>query len=222
MDNKINFTGGFLIRKPLDWEGIQKALPRKKCVFQHFNDAGDKFVAVKTHYDQDMINMLVNRKVDFKFYPEINLKTRLDNEKVEEAQQIIASQSKSIEGKCFRAVQRFNFPKYKWVPDDHIGQTLNALGLKEKNCKISYTTTGAVKIMDKSGKKVIALASPNSHKGYNYVLELPKEKNGDPRRLVVDMNGEIVDEIDFFNRDKFNEYFERNLRIEQGRIRPKK
>ena len=231
MDNKINFTGGFLICKPdkVKWENIQAVLPRRKCVFQKFNSEGDKFVAVKTHYDRDMLNMLLKKKVDFKFFPDINLKTQLDSENLEEAQRIISSQSNVVEGKSnlksyladMIAPKHFKFPKYKWKPDDHIGQTLKALGLSEKECKILYTETGAVKILDKRGKQTIALASPNSHLGYNYVLEFPKEKNGLLKRLVVDMNGEIADEFSYLQRDIFNKHFKRNLKIEKGRMKPK-
>ncbi|MBP3820844.1 hypothetical protein J6G99_04270 [bacterium] len=225
MDN-INFTGGFLIKKPSTrmWHNIENILPRKKAVFQQFNEDGDKFFAVKTFYDKQIADFILNKHIDFKFYPDINLKTQLDPEKLAEAKKIINSQKNIIEirkdlRKFFKPLKKIFKPKkYKWKPNDHILQTFKALGLNSSEC--TYSIKNGITIIKDSSGKIVAKASPNSHFGTNYVYVLPKNSDGSPKKFAVDFNGNIVHEFKEINSKSFRENFLNTIKIDLGRIRP--
>ncbi len=241
--NEINFCGGFLIEKPSIrmWNGIQENMPKKKCVFQNFNENGDKFFVIKSVYDKAMASYILSKNVKFKFYPEINLKNRLDPYSPEEAHRVISAQtyvidSKSMLRKFINANTDVNIvPKYKWKPNDHIGKTLKALELNPDECNVKIIS-GVAYITDKKGI-IIAKASPNNERGVNFVYVYPKhrgflsnkDKKGyfypqntddSPQRFALTQGGErhyfgALQTIDFQNK------FKQNVKIDSGRIRPK-
>lgn len=232
----ISFNGGFWIKKPSPemWSAIKEVMPRRKQILEQLNDDGDKFFAIKTCYDKEMTFKLFNQeikkgreveKVDFKFYPDINLKVRIDSYFPEEAKETINAQKRVIENRSSirkffaqEPIKQKPIMKYRWKPEDQVAQTLTALKLDKENCNIDIKN-GVTKIYDKSNN-LIAIASPNSHKGYNYVYEYPTVTKPDARRLVVDYNGAIVHEFGILDSKIFRKFFERNVKIDNGRIRP--
>ena len=235
MDNNINFRGGFLIKKPSTeiWNGIQSVLPRKKCVFQEFNAEGDKFFAIKDCHDAQIARYILDtnknagknskNKIKFQYYPEINLKTGLDTYFPEEARKTIDGETqviktnKKLENQFFSKKEEEIVPiykKYRWKENDHISQTLKALKLKDDECKVTIEN-GITMIYDLKGN-AIAAASPNGHKGINFVYEYSRDgKNS--RKLAVDRNGEIIWEYGINEITDFQKFFERHIRIDKGR-----
>ncbi len=219
MDN-INFTGAFLIKNPTPrvWRNIEKILPKRKIVFQQFGDEQDKFVIVKDCYDKQVADAIKKKRLNFKFYPEINLKSRLDPYFPKEAEEFVNAQTVCLEKselkRYFKEPKNlFKVKKYKWKPNDHIEQTLNALDLKIENSKIEIKN-GVTIIRDKNGK-ILAKASPNNQKGVNFVYVL--SDNG-TKKLAVSYTGATEPIYDIV---KFQKKFLEALNTDKNRIRPK-
>ena len=227
--DKINFTGGFLIRKPSVrmWHNFEAILPKKKAVFQKFNEEGDKFVVVKSSYDEGISDFILQKRLDFKYYPELNLKNRLNPHNVEQAHEIIDAQTNVIDTRkdlknFFKACKTLIvIPKYKWKQNDHVEQTFKALGLDLSQHKYQIKN-GITVIKDKSGK-IIAKASPNNVNGTNFVYILPKNTDLSPRKIAVDYKGEIIYEFKGVDSYKdFSKNFIKAVKIDKGRTSSQK
>ena len=226
--NNVTFKGGFWIKSPEKWNDIVKIMPRRKCIIDTVNEHGDKFFAIKTAYDKEMAFNLLRKKVDYKFYPDINLKSRLDGRLPKESMAVVEAQERVLKGDEIRAYfanyNKTSLPisKYRWKPEDHIDQTFKALktvlGIDRNNCNVKIEK-GIATIFDKSGKK-IAKASPNSDKGYNYVYILPRDSEGSSQRLCVNYNGEIESRFAPADFMIFKEHFMKNVKRDIGRKRP--
>lgn len=227
--NDINFTGGFLIEKPSKrmWANIEKELPKRKSVFQNYNENGDKFFAIKSVYDKDMAGLILRKGVKFKFYPNINLKTRLDKYFPEEARKTINAQDYVIDTKeGLREFIRNNevkatrsiIKKYRWKPDDHIEKTLKALELNKDECIIE-NKSGITYIKNKNGK-ILAMASPNNVRGVNFVYKYPENSDASSEKFALSQSGERED-FGVFEYKDFLKNFKNNVKIDQHRIRPK-
>ena len=228
MDNKISFQGGFLFKRPTNdtlWKEVVKELPSSKCIIEDFNEYGDKFFAIKSVYDRAMASVLIRKKVPFRLYPDINLKTRLDPRKPDEARKIIASQTNCIEDE--NEMRRFVstgdkkvlIEKYRWVPEDHIDKTYKALGLEKSNHK-TIIKDGITYIKNKNNE-TIAMVSPNNQRGVNFVYLRSKTDNSDPslKKFALDLYGNRR----YFGplqTKEFHDLFMKNVRIDLGRKRP--
>ena len=237
--NDINFKGGVFIKNPKTgdkwndvWNVIKSELPRRKYLFEDYNGDGDKFVAFKSCYDKDMASVILRSGVKFKFYPEINLKSRLDTYFPEESRKIVDSQTNVIESEdeLRKFMQESDikpalFKKYRWVPNDHIEKTYKATGLNPDDC-ITEIVDGVTFIKDKSGKTLVK-ASPNNARGVNFVYQYPQKvasssnKDETSRRFALTQGGETKDfgplrVVEFFKN------FRENVKIDAGRKRPQK
>ena len=224
----VTFQGGFLLKRPTSdtlWKEIQAEFPSSKCVIEDFNEYGDKFFAIKTVYDKAMASILMSKKVKFRLYPDINLKSRLDPYNPNEAREIIQAQTNFIEDEdelrqFIRSGKKILIEKYRWTPDDHIDKTYKALGLNPSEYK-TIIKKGITYIEDKNGN-VVAFASPNNNKGVNFVYASSKTENLDPsfEKFALDQYGNK----EYFGPLKtgdFRKHFMDNVKIDLGRKRPK-
>lgn len=229
MDNRISFQGGFLLKRPTNnklWKEVVDELPSSKCIIEDFNEYGDKFFAIKSIYDRAMASVLIHKKVPFRLYPDINLKTRLDSRNPEEARKVIASQTNIIEDE--KELRKFVstggkkvlIEKYRWVPEDHIDKTYKALGLEKSKYK-TVIKDGITYIKNKNNE-TIAMVSPNNQRGVNFVYLCSKTDNSDPslEKFALDLNGNRR----YFGplqTKEFHDLFMKNVKLDLGRIRPK-
>lgn len=111
MDNSINFKGAFLIKQPTAKVIQNKLTPllgKKYQIIPNMSDKGDVLYVVRNSFDKGIADELVKTKdAKFEYYPKLNTKSGFDNEKPEEARNILASYTKKIIdkvedlGKCF-------------------------------------------------------------------------------------------------------------------------
>jgi len=228
--NDISFTGGFLLKRPTSnklWQEIQAELPRKKCIVEDFNGYGDKFFAIKSIYDRAMASVLISKKVKFRLYPNINLKSDIDPRKVDRARAIISAQTNVIEKESDlrqfvrTGGQKVLIEKYHWTPEDHIDKTYSSLGLDMADCKTTVKN-GITYIKNKKGR-VLAIASPNNQKGINFVCVCSQTEHNDPslKMFALDQNGNKKYFGPLQIKD-FNANFMSNVKLDLGRTRPKK
>jgi len=230
--NDINFKGGFWIKSPSPdvWQKIKAEFPSSKSVFEEFNEQGDKFFAIKNSYDKAMTSFLLRMKINFKLYPNLNLKSGLSSWKLKESKEIIDAQTNVIETKekleefvraCDKSLPVV-IPKYRWKPNDHIEKTYKAIGINpaeyEPQIKDGITY---IKEKGKDGK-IIAIASPNNSRGINYVYVYPQNWNEESsQKFALGPDGDRIDfsPLDIIN---FHKNFMRSVRIDLKRIRPQK
>lgn len=228
--NNINFGGGFLIEKPKNatiWSNIKKELPRHKCIIENINDKGDKFFSVKSIYDKDLAGLILRQNVKFKFYPDINLKVRMDAYYPEDARKILKEQTNIIESEeqLREYIKKINRPnvallkKYRWTPEDHIDKTLQLIGVNKSDCKIKIKS--GVTYIYNSNDKILAKASPNNTEGINFVYIYPKNIDSFSRRIALSQDGTTY-EFSPVQYTKFLEKFMKNVKIDLGRKRPQK
>ena len=226
MTNSVSFQGGFLIKKPklTVWSEIKANLPKKKAVFNVFNTEQDSFIACKTHYDEQVADLLKSHDTSFKFYPDINLKSRLDPEHTPEAVEIVNAQKRVITTieelkEYFENTKKaLNSKQSKIFKMDHMQQTLTALKLKSDDCDIIYKR-GITFIYDKSGR-LIAQASQKSPMGFNYVYFYPECKDHSMERWIVYPNGDKKS-VSVLNASHFRKIFIQNTesKAEQTKIK---
>ena len=230
MDN-INFTGGFLLKspKPQQWSKIyDEIVPRNRVIVNDLKGKDNVFFATKNCYDPSILKYLIDNKVRFTFYPKINLKSRIDSYYPEKAAEILDAETevitlkrkmlKYLETPQKSAVRQL---KYKWKPEDHIPQTLQALKLDKSQCKIS--TKNSVTTIKDLNDKLLAKVSPNNGRGISYALIYPRFGDEKLRMIATTHKGEIVtDTTDIDKFVDFKEHFMHAVKFDLGRQRPKK
>ena len=230
MDN-INFTGGFLLKapKPQQWEKIyNEIVPKKRVIVNDLKGKDNVFFATKNCYDPSILKYLIENKVKFTFYPKINLKNRIDSYYPEKATEILDAETevitlkrnmlKYLETPTKSAVKQL---KYKWKPEDHIPQTLQALKLDKSQCKIS--TKNSITTIKDLNDKILAKVSPNNNRGISYALIYPRFGDEKLRMVVTTHKGEIVtDTTDIDKLADFKKHFMHAVTLDLSRQRPKK
>ena len=228
--NEISFQGGYLLSKPTTrmWNIIQEELPKHKCIVKDINGEGDIFFSIKKVYDKDIASLILRKKLDFKFYPDIDLRTRIDSYFPEQSLKTIEAQTNVIETReqlreYIKSLQpkRVIVKKYHWKPNDHIEKTFKALGLNQSEYELEIKNF-VTYIKDKKGN-IIAKASPNNQIGVNFVYVYPQPQKDvrEAQRFALTQNGEreyfgALQSINFFKE------FNKNVKIDAGRIRPQK
>ena len=226
MDN-ISFNGGFWIKSPKAevWNSIKAEFPSSKCVFEEFNEQGDKFFAIKSVYDKAMTGFLWRNKIEFKLYPDLNLKNRLDPWNLEESKKIIDAQTNILETedeiKEFIRTADKNLPvimpKYRWKPNDHIEKTYKAIGLNPT--EYSHEITDGITYIKNKNGKIVAQASPNNAKGVNFIYVYPKNHDESSQKFALSQSGEKY-YFGPFEMKNFYDKFMLNVKIDLGRKRP--
>ena len=225
--DKINFTGGFLLHKPdvKKWEkAYDEIVPRKRIIIHDLKEQDNIFFATPSCYDSSILKYLFGEKFKFTFYPDINLKNRLDAYYPEEAIKILDAQETVITDK--RKMRKYIVEpkpcsiqslKYKWKPNDNIEQTLTALKLDKEDMKIK-TAKSVTTITDRNGK-LVAKVSPNTAQGINYALVYPRYGNENLRMIAIDHHSQIItDTTDINYLQEFKERFIRAVKFDKGRV----
>ena len=223
--NEISFNGGYLIERPSKsvWAGIKKELPKHKCIIENIDNIGNNFFSIKNIYDKDMGSLILRKNVKFKF----NLKTRMDSYFPEVALKTLNEQINVINTKeelrnYIKGLKSPNvtlLKKYRWMSEDHIDKTLEAIGMKNSECETKIKS-GITYIYNKNGK-IIAKASPNNREGINYIYIYPKNSDDFSRRIALTQAGTIY-EFSPLQYDDFLNKFMQNVKIDLGRKRPQK
>ena len=206
--DRINFTGGFLLVKPKPevWESAyNKAIPRsaRNIVYDLYNE-GNIFVVIKNCYDGDVLRYFIDKKIDFKYYPKVNTKNQFDRHNPEAARKILDSQDEVLTGDDTNALEkymkfrRFRDKQLNYSRDTHTKKAFKVLGINENNFNVD-TKNYITSITDKDGR-LVAIVSPNDHRGINYVIAYPRYSDEDLTMYKIDFNGNILEKSTDINR----------------------
>lgn len=229
--DRINFCGGFLIRKPKPevWEKLEKTvMPNHKCYIPKYNEQGDKFLAVKRRYDYDIAKFIKDNGLECIYYPDICLKTQIDSRKLDEAKEIINKQTnfivgtKNLKNAIKVKADQFLLGSYIWKRGDYVQKTLDALRLNPDSCTVVTNKKTLVSTIYRKGKgnenKVVAKMSPNNHNGTNFVYVLPTRNNPDSRKIAIDRKGGIIEFPTLAFKD-FEKNFMAAIAMEKTRLK---
>ena len=217
MDN-INFTGSFVIKNPgkIGWKNIMRdMIPESAFIKGNFLGKGNMYVASSDRYDNEIATYLINSNFAFNYYPNINLKSGVCNMPVNTIESTIKDSKVLTDKKEIRKytseVERKYIPKnYVREANDHISQTINALKQVEHipvDFLKHFTYKGETIFVDRNGK-LIAKASPNNPRGFNYIQIFPRYSTSEDMYMIkTDYTGQIhyitknIDKLRLFKRD---------------------
>lgn len=232
MDNNINFKGGFLLKKPSRnmWEKIYNdTVPKNRVIINDLYEKDNIFFASKNFYDSQILSYLLSKKnLKFTYYPNVNLKNQFDSYYPEETIKVLDSEL-AIESR--KEMRKFIIPptqnttlkslKYKWKPEDHIGQTMKALNLSSENYSVE-TKNFITSIYDKNHKLVVR-TSPNNQVGINYAVVYPRYSDEKTLWVAIDHHGKIINKSsDIDALASFKKEFLQAVKIDAGRRRAAK
>ena len=194
----LNFNGAFKI-KPSELKAqteIPALFTQGMQKFTNIEEKGDMFIVVRDNYDKRIGNYLSENHVNgVKYYPTINTKSGLDDEKPEGLLALL--KDKSIEVKTelddiFEAIS-----KQKRAPrkaklrtvQNELEKISNVLRLNIENPEI-ITNKNFTRIRDSHKNRTIELISPNNATTYVYVK--PDSLNEDSIKCILDGKGNIT------------------------------
>ena len=190
----LNFNGAFKI-KPSELKAqteIPALFTQGMQKFTNIEEKGDMFIVVRDNYDKRIGNYLSENHVNgVKYYPTINTKSGLDDEKPEGLLALL--KDKSIEVKTelddiFEAIS-----KQKRAPrkaklrtvQNELEKISNVLRLNVENPEI-ITNKNFTRIRDSHKNRTIELISPNNATTYVYVK--PDSLNEDSNKFMKTFN----------------------------------
>lgn len=230
--DRINFTGGFLLKKPTPkmWEKVyNEAMPKHKNIINDLYEEGNVFFATKNGYDSSILKYLLSKRtLNFTYYPNVSTKNCFSAYYPEEAvkildKEVVLTDRKEIQ-KTIKPEKKLlpdSLKQYKWKENDHIAQTFKALNLNPEN----YTTITRkhITLIKHNSGATVAKVSPNSVNGINYVYEYPHPSNKNFRMVVIDHNGNILSQTTNLGKmAEFSEHFSAAVKTDIGRTNPTK
>ena len=203
MDNKINFTGSFLVKNPplAAKKQLEILAGRHKQIFENFNNTTDIFYVVRKGKDRDIAKFIYDNNLRFKFFSGIHTKSGLDIIYPEKALEAIKSQRFFIAQKE-QLGRRFNLLPEPAEFDKNIEGIIKAFKLNPQDLIIR--TKGAITYaFSKLDRVNVFKASPVNKYGDNYVY-LGKGNEGADKYLI---NGDKI----VYKYPKNAEYFNQNF-----------
>ena len=134
MDNSINFKGAFLIQKPTASlrENIFPLLGKRKQIIENVSKSGDVLYVVRDKFDKGIADFLLKAdNVKFKYYPTLNTKSGFDDEKPQEAKNILTTARNKVISTVKKLENHFK-PKLKKPVDIEKIQRSNLDAVQKK------------------------------------------------------------------------------------------
>ena len=184
MDNKINFTGAFLVKNPpkIAKQQLELLSGRHKQIFENFNNTTDVFYVVRKGKDADIAKFIYDNNLRFKFFSGLHTKSGLDPMYPQKAVEAVKSQQHYISKKDILGL-KFNLIPKPAIPNKNIEGILKAFKLKLDELTI-YTKDGVTYGFSKQDKTNVFKASPVNRYGENYVYFVNENQEGADKYLI--------------------------------------
>jgi len=169
MDNKINFTGAFLVKNPpkIAKQQLELLSGKHKQIFENFNNTTDVFYVVRKGKDADIAKFIYDNNLRFKFFSGLHTKSGLDPMYPQKAVEAVKSQQHYISKKDILGL-KFNLLPKPAIMNKNIEGILKAFKLKIEELTI-YSKNGVTYAFSKQDKSNVFKASPVNRYGDNYV-----------------------------------------------------
>lgn len=194
----INFNGAFKI-KPSELKAqteIPALFTQGMQKFTNIQEKGDMFIVVRDNYDKRIGKYLSENPVKgVEYYPTINTKLGLDDEKPEGLLALLKEKSLDVKTELddiFEAISKQKRaprkPKLRTAQNE-LTKISNILRLNIENPEI-VTSKNVTRIRDSHKNRTIELISPNNATTYVYVR--PDSLNEDSIKCIIDGKGNIA------------------------------
>ena len=190
-----NFSGAFRIKCP---EAKAKAeIPAmftQGCqIFRNIKQKGDMVVVLRDNYDKRVGKYIEeNYPIGIEYYPEINTKSGLDDEKPEELKKLIKNKAVIVkEGleTILTAISEQKIIKKPKRAAKEVEKIANALRLNIENPQIT-SDKSLTRIRDEQKKRTIEIIATNPATSYVYVK--PDSLDSDSIKCIINGKGQIV------------------------------
>lgn len=196
MDNSINFKGAFWLNQPtktvrnniLSSLGKNQHNKQSLQIFNNFTSEGDVLYISSKNNDKNIAKILMQHKVKFKYYPNLDTKSGFNIQLYDEARKILDGyKSKIITTTSeLENVFKINKPSLGFSTkkrDNTLEKTLKTLNLDANDYKIKKLD-GFNEIYTKDDELVAIISEPGQY-GWRYARLEPQNPNDEIKRLAV-------------------------------------
>ena len=221
--SNTNFSGAFRIERP--YTKAKAEIPvmftQGRQIFRDIKQKGDMVVVLRDNYDKRVGQYIQeNYPIEIEYYPEINTKSGLDDEKPEELKKLIKDKSTIVKRGLKNILAAISEQKVikkpkKYRATKEVEKIANALRLNIENPQIS-SNKSLTRIRDEQKKRTIEIIATNPATSYVYVK--PDSLDSDSIKCIINGKGQIVKtfetpkDISKFSK-MFNTLKERNVNI---------
>lgn len=219
-----SFTGSFRI-KPNEVKAkieIPELFTQGRQIFNDILETGDRVIVLRNNYDKRVAAYIQDKNVKgIEYYPDINTKSGLDDEKPEGLLKLINDKANKvitdIEEICKVCAKQKRSPKAISAPaaQNVIDNVSNALRLNIENPQVTSTAKSTV-IRDELKKRTIEVIMQD--KGTSYVHVIPDSLSERSIRCIIDNKGNVAKYFD--TPDEIHKFLKkfRELKSEQVNI----
>jgi len=214
MNNNINFTGTFLIKRPTKTmrKEITELAGKRKMLFDF--KPNNMLCVVRDSKDENIAKYILDRKLYFNYFPELNTASGFDIAHPDKAKAIIKEHTPVKKAKDLEKL--FPKPVKKETKFSFIERSLRTFQFNEMNYALR-SDKGIIHVFDKDTNKLIARISPPGKFGINYVHIEPKTIDDSPLRYALDKDGKIIFQYTSLSGAKqFSKNFAAALRHSKG------
>ena len=215
--SNTNFSGAFRIERPYTKAKaeIPAMFTQGRQIFRDIKQKGDMVVVLRDNYDKKVGQYIQeNYPIEIEYYPEINTKSGLDDEKPEELKKLIKDKSTIVKRGLKNILAAISEQKVikkpkKYRATKEVEKIANALRLNIENPQI-YSDKSLTRIRDEQKKRTIEIIATNPATSYVYVK--PDSLDSDSIKCIINGKGQIVKTFETPNDIcKFNKIF-KNLK----------
>ena len=212
--SNTNFSGAFRIERPYTKAKaeIPAMFTQGRQIFRDIKQKGDMVVVLRDNYDKRVGQYIQeNYPIEIEYYPEINTKSGLDDEKPEELKKLIKDKSTIVKRGLKNILAAISEQKVIKKPKKYRAtkEIANALRLNIENPQIS-SNKSLTRIRDEQKKRTIEIIATNPATSYVYVK--PDSLDSDSIKCIINGKGQIVKTFETPNDIcKFNKIF-KNLK----------
>ena len=213
--SNTNFSGAFRIKRPYAKAKAEiPAMFTQGCqIFRDIKQKGDMVVVLRDNYDKRVGQYIQeNYPIEIEYYPEINTKSGLDDEKPEELKKLIKDKSTIVKRGLKNILAAISEQKVikkpkKYRATKEVEKIANALRLNIENPQI-YSDKSLTRIRDEQKKRTIEIIATNPATSYVYVK--PDSLDSDSIKCIINGKGQIVKTFETPNYIcKFNKIFKK-------------
>lgn len=192
-----NFSGAFRIKRPYSKAKAEiPAMFTQGCqIFRDIKEKGDMVVVLRDNYDKRVGKYIQeNYPIGIEYYPEINTKSGLDDEKPEELKKLIKDKSVIVKEGLETILTAISEQKIikkpkKYKAAKEVEKIANALRLNIENPQIT-SDKNLTRIRDEQKKRTIEIIATNPATSYVYVK--PDSLDSDSIKCIINGKGQIV------------------------------
>lgn len=207
-----SFNGGFRLKNiPVEARAeLPNVIKKGRQIFDNFEKQGDTFLVVRDEANAKVAKFIREKNLDFEFYPSVNTKCGLDDEKPWLLRRLLTTLNETPITTMSQLKKSFNKQKRTQYIESKCPEYTNKIlkSLRINNENPQQIIKGSIVVTDKEFARKVYI-SPPSKLNIHYVKVKPDSLNLSSERYAIDSNGNILarfespDAIKIFN-ERYN------------------